>query len=172
MTQEISLRPRHLAPRPSVWFRFGTILLTLTVLAGWPTSANAAGHAVPWISRFDSGRNDSARRVAVSPDGSRVFVAGNSAGSDGLDDYLAIAYNPATGGRIWTARFGGGGSDRLADIGVSSNGKTIFVTGSANTYRKMLTVAFDASSGDVRWVSRLMVESGHVAFGPRRRAER
>ena len=62
-----------------------------------------------WVRRFNGATNqgDIAHALGVSPDGSRVFVTGESIGSGNASDYLTIAYNAATGQRSWVKRKNG-----------------------------------------------------------------
>jgi hypothetical protein len=69
-----------------------------------------------WISRYngpgDPGRgfDDTATAMAISQDGSRVFVTGNSAGHGTRSDYATIAYDATTGTPTWISRYDGPGS--------------------------------------------------------------
>jgi hypothetical protein len=47
-----------------------------------------------WVTRYDGPlhSSDGARSLGVSPDGSRVFVAGYSYGSTNTQDYATVAY--------------------------------------------------------------------------------
>ncbi len=58
-----------------------------------------------WARRFSGpGKgSDVANSVAVSPGGGTVFVTGGSTGA-ASESYLTLAYNAATGARLWTAR--------------------------------------------------------------------
>jgi len=99
----------------------------------------AAAHemAVPgeklWVQRYNGPGNgsDVARSVAVSPGGDTVYVTGDSSGATSFSDYLTVAYNAATGARLWTARYNGpgNGDDGAASVAVSPDGATVFVTG-------------------------------------------
>ena len=82
--------------------------------------------------------------LRVSPDGARVFVTGGR---------VTIAYDPATGARLWLSSFPGVQADALA---VSGNGSTVFVTGwsSGTTHDDYATVAYDAATGAQLWVQR------------------
>jgi WD40 repeat protein len=67
---------------------------------------NAATGAVLWTA-FDHGPgtgDDQAQSLAVSPDGSRVFVTGSSSDPKGTFRYTTIAFDAATGARRWVAR--------------------------------------------------------------------
>src|SRR5262245_12616397 len=81
-----------------------------------PSLATAHGQAVPgaklWVRRFSGPGKDSdvASSVAFSQGGGRVFVTGDSTDASFNSDYLTVAYNAATGARLWTARYNGPGN--------------------------------------------------------------
>src|SRR2546426_11703345 len=70
---------------------------------------DAATGATIWTARYDSGAHwfDNGKYLAISPDGMRLFVTGdsNADGSDSNYDYLTIAYDAATGEQLWVARY-------------------------------------------------------------------
>ena len=112
-----------------------------------------------WGARYNgSGSSDDvARALAVSPDGSVVFVTGSSIGSTSGQDYATIAYDAATGALLWGARYNGpaNGEDLALDLAVSPGGSAVFVTGeSAATDIDYATVAYDAATGGQLWVAR------------------
>ena len=120
--------------------------------------------AIEWSSVFAVGRHREAipRRIAVTPDGSRVFVAGSRTGTRGPDDFwdfFTVGLDATSGRRAWTARYGGPaeGGDTLEGLGVSTDGSLVFVTGtslSAGANRDLATVAYRAGDGARRWVAR------------------
>lgn len=120
-----------------------------------------------WTARYDGPATgaDDARAVAVSPDGSTVFVNGTSEGKRSGQDFATIAYRASTGARVWLARYDGpaGGDDSLfpgavQSLVVNGNGKTVYVTGASrragSARHDYATVAYVASTGARRWVSR------------------
>lgn len=78
---------------------------------------------------------DSATSLAVSSDGTKVFVTGtNQSATTGNDyDYATIAYAAATGKQAWLARYNGAGSgeDSATAVAISPDGARVFVTGTS-----------------------------------------
>jgi hypothetical protein len=91
--------------------------------------------AQQWVSTYNGtgAKNDTARSVAVSPDGSTVYVTGNSWGVSSGNDYATIAYDAATGSQSWVTRLNGSGNgpDTAYSLGLSPDGTRLFVTGSS-----------------------------------------
>ena len=113
-----------------------------------------------WAAHFSGkGALDVAAAIGASPDGTTVFVVGTS-GYLGSLDYVTLAYNSASGTRVWKRRFSsplGISRDEAAALGVSPDGSAVFVTGAADggpTESDYLTVAYDASTGQRRWTAR------------------
>lgn len=122
---------------------------------------NAATGAQLWVSRYNGRANgaDEAQSVAVSPSGRTVFVTGYSVGAHSEQDYATIAYNAATGARVWIKRYNGPGGnyDAANSVTVSHNGRTVFVTGlsaGVSTGFDYATIAYNAVTGARRWVDR------------------
>jgi sugar lactone lactonase YvrE len=107
-----------------------------------------------WAKRYDKG-HDNALALGVSPDGSEVFVTGNSVRQTHGSDYATLAYDASTGAKLWVKRYDGGDDAALA-LGVSPDGSELFVTGESSGSRgpDYATVAYDASSGAELWVKR------------------
>jgi WD40 repeat protein len=112
-----------------------------------------------WVSRYNGHANgaEAGRSVAVSPDGSRVFVTGASQGRTSDYDYATVGYNAATGAPLWTKRYNGpaNGSDKAAAATVSPDGGIVYVTGTSSGGRSDLaTIAYRAATGVASWVRR------------------
>src|SRR5712691_9821421 len=63
-----------------------------------------------WVRLYTQPFNglDVAESVAVSPDGSKVFVTGYSTGSGtNYSDYATVAYDASTGATAWARRYDG-----------------------------------------------------------------
>jgi PQQ-like domain len=110
-----------------------------------------------WVRRYGArgDRDDIAWDVAVSPDAADVYVTGASVNGAGNFDYATLAYDAATGATAWRARYPGpsGGDDQACCVGVSRDGTTVYVAGTAvygQGSQKTLDfglVAYDASTG-------------------------
>ena len=61
--------------------------------------------------------------IAVSPDSSMVLLAGSGPGAD------VVAYNAATGARLWSQKLCGFSMCSGIDVKVSPDGSTVYVTG-------------------------------------------
>ncbi len=155
--------------------------LAVIAAVGGPTMAGCAAPVTPsggdnaaaapgarlWLSRYAGpGRaGDKASAVAVSPRGTSAFVTGTfglSALPGRQEDYGTVAYDAATGKRVWVSRYTGiGGADQATAVAVSPGGHAVFVTGQSaapfkdrgegNAYA---TVAYDAVTGRQLWASR------------------
>jgi hypothetical protein len=77
-------------------------------------------------------QRDRALSIGVSPDGTSVFVTGESF-VGGSSDYVTQAYSAADGIRRWSRRYDGPahGLDVAADLAVSPDGTSVFVTGAS-----------------------------------------
>jgi DNA-binding beta-propeller fold protein YncE len=119
---------------------------------------DAATGAQLWVSRYSPYGLSSAFALAVSPDGSKVFVTGQSQGVDSRADFGTVAYDAATGTKLWESRYNGPGNsyDYPAGLGVSPDGSKVFVTGQSDGTGSAdyATVAYDSTTGSQQWVSR------------------
>jgi DNA-binding beta-propeller fold protein YncE len=122
---------------------------------------DASTGAVLWVKRYNGpgDRDDGANSLAVSPDGSAVFITGFSFGTTTHADYATVAYDPSTGARLWVKRYNGPGdtADVARSLAVSPDGSKVFVTGGSDgigTGPDYATVAYDPSTGTRLWVKR------------------
>ena len=111
------------------------------------------GHLL-WADRYDSGKDDSACCLAISSDGSTVYVESRVQGRQEYSDtFGTLAYDAVSGTVRWTARFPAGFAFP-SDIAVSPSGELVHVTGrgqqpaSNSTYA---TVTYEAASGMEVW---------------------
>src|SRR5215467_2038911 len=119
----------------------------------------AASGRQQWVARYNghANRSDSATSVAVSHDGSKVFITGSSQGRTSLNDYATVAYKAATGAPLWTRRYGGPSQDGAVAVVTSPNRNAVYVTGTSYggaTHRDIATLAYNASTGAPLWVKR------------------
>jgi hypothetical protein len=123
---------------------------------------DAATGARQWVKRYNGqglSPVDRAFALGVSPDGSKLFVTGQSYGSASGHDYATIAYDTATGKRLWLARYNGpgNGTDLASALDVSPDGSKVFVTGrsiGSGSNFDYATVGYDAATGARLWVKR------------------
>lgn len=122
-----------------------------------------------WLSRYDgpAGGSDEAGSIVVSSDGSRLFVAGHSAGPGSSWDYAIVAYDARTGKELWVARYDGPergaevAVDHPWDMAMAPDGSSVYVTGwtRGNTGVRLVaphdyqTLALDAATGEREWVA-------------------
>jgi len=107
-----------------------------------------------WVARYGApaGRAEGGEAIGVSGDGKRVYVAGATASKKSWD-YGTLAYDAATGKRLWVARYDGpaGRADGAEDLALSADGTKVFVTGTSDggkvTNDDFATVAFEARTG-------------------------
>jgi hypothetical protein len=121
----------------------------------------AATGAKLWAKRYDGPGNGagSASSLAVSPDGSTVFVSGGSAGSASGSDYATVAYDASTGTELWVKRYNGpgNGADDASALSVAPGGGSVYVTGTsagATSPVDYATLSYDASTGAKLWIKR------------------
>ena len=118
---------------------------------------DAATGAKRWKKRFDRGvhNEDIPFGIALSPDGSRVFVTGYSTGGNpSRSDYETLAYDAATGTKLWRQSYDGYGHFTAGEaIAVSPDGRKVFVSGRSDdvTTSDDVTFAYDTATGSVLW---------------------
>jgi WD40 repeat protein len=125
-----------------------------------------------WVARSPDRRHAYSRpsAIAVSPDGSTVFVTGATNYPRQVTDYLTIAYDAATGSQRWIARFDDAnhGLDSAWSMAVSPDGTLVYVTGSADYssgHAFGATIAYDAATGQKVWQTNILGADGPNAAG-------
>jgi PQQ-like domain len=140
---------------------------------------DATSGARQWVKRYNGSANgaDDAYDLAVSPDGSKAFVTGRSAGSGSDYDYATIAYDAATGAKQWAKRYNGpgNGADVATSVATSPDGATLIVTGQSvgsGGSDDYATVSYDPATGARQWLKRYNGsasgddDASALAFGP------
>jgi WD40 repeat protein len=122
---------------------------------------SAATGAQLWVERYNGSTNHggAAYSTAVSPSGKAVFVTGEGfiGTSAERGKYATIAYNAATGARLWAKTYDGSPNhDGVAyALAVSPSGKTVFVSGetpdSDASSQPYATIAYNAATGARLW---------------------
>jgi hypothetical protein len=134
-----------------------------TVPPQFLTSAyNAATGAQLWQARYRGMKSamPGSRSVAISPDGTRVFVTGSAFDVKCCNLHMVtIAYAATTGARVWTATYFGPGISAAAGTVVADpNGSEVFVsgdvekTGSGNP-TEFATIAYSTATGAQLWAA-------------------
>ena len=119
-----------------------------------------------WVKHYSGRRTDIARALAVSPDGSALFVTGGSVRHTRGGDFVTVAYEPSTGAKLWSRRYDYTRSDYAIAVEVSPDGSVVFVTGPSvrpTSGRDYATVAYDAATGATLWTSRYEGNQGDAA---------
>lgn len=109
---------------------------------------NATTGAQSWLASYNSGFNfdDYVQALAVSPDGTKVFVTGVST----VGTVATVAYNATTGAQLWVKRFFGSAGRAIT---VSPDSSKVFITGGNGTNGDYLTTAYQASTGTRLWTA-------------------
>jgi DNA-binding beta-propeller fold protein YncE len=125
---------------------------------------DASTGSMLWVARYDGPGNDVdlAKSLGVSPDGTKVFVTGESDGPEvcppgpPCPHYATVAYDASSGATLWIERLAGTfrGHDVPSSLAVSPDGKSVFVTGGSlqPLIYHYLTIAYDALSGEQLWL--------------------
>jgi len=109
-----------------------------------------------WVRRYNGPGNGQDVAVAMVVDASRnIYVTGESQGSDGIDDYATIKYDP-NGAVLWMARYDGPTNDtsEARAIAVGSLGN-VYVAGRSaiGLYHDYATVKYDPNGAEA-WAAR------------------
>jgi len=121
-------------------------------------SINAGTGAVGWVRYHDRGGNDdAANAVAISRDGTRVYVTGLEISGQWA---ATIAYDAAPGTALWVQREAAHGQ---ATVAVAPDGSTVFLAGrqqGTDTLDHWLIVAYRGTDGAREWVQHFSGQYG------------
>jgi len=112
-----------------------------------------------WQRNYDgpTGGDDIAVNLTVSPDGSRIFITGQSDGETGIRECATVAYASGTGALNWTERYdeADSRSNVCTAASVSPDGSRVFLTGSSSngSNQHYLTLAYDGATGAPIWTA-------------------
>jgi hypothetical protein len=120
----------------------------------WTVALSAATGAQLWRATYQgatSSDNSGADAIALSPDGSAVYVTGMATAGE----YTTIAYAAATGARLWLAQspIAGGGFATPASVAISPDGSKLAITGSSGQASGYSTAVLDAATGARLWLA-------------------
>jgi hypothetical protein len=139
------------------------------------TAYDTGTGAERWVSRY-GGTADlpqaAAVAIAVDPNGARVFVTGIISSDDGsLTGVATVAFAANTGQELWTSVFQEPALTTTADFTISPDGKRLYVPcqisfqdGEGVRHNQAVTVAYDAASGALLWLSRYSGNPGERTF--------
>ena len=153
------------SPDSSTVYVTGGSMAPGTVQHYWTAALDASTGAKVWQATYHGPVTSSATAstaIALSPDGSAVYVTGSAGQASGLTEYATIGYDAATGHQLWLASYATPKvDDNAAGLAVSPDGSTVYVTGTSiagdNTPADYATVAYNAGTGAQRWAARYAV---------------
>ncbi|MEX2274337.1 MAG: PQQ-binding-like beta-propeller repeat protein [Actinomycetota bacterium] len=114
-----------------------------------------------WKRRYDGPGHslEALTGLAVTPDGSAVLVTGRSIGASSGSDVATLAFDAASGTRLWVARYNRAGqsSDGGNAVTVTPDGSMALVAGfitRSGSNSDYLTQAYDATTGARVWTKK------------------
>lgn len=126
-----------------------------------------------WVARLGGAGSDAAVSVAAGPGGARVYVTGRTGSAASGADYGTVAYDAATGRRVWVSRYNGPAKgneagDAPSAVAVGPGGGTVYVTGtstqvSGGRLTAAATIAYNSSTGRRLWLARYTGQAGNGA---------
>jgi hypothetical protein len=136
----------------------GRIALAASTRNDIGAGALSARGAILWtrVYRGFGSDSDRAADLAVSPDGTTAYVAGYSDGLDTSLDFTTIAYDLASGARLWLSRMARDSWDRSSSIAVDPDGEHVVVAGNVQDvygYDHATLVSYRSTDGSEQWRS-------------------
>ncbi|HJY63840.1 MAG TPA: T9SS type A sorting domain-containing protein [Ignavibacteria bacterium] len=122
-----------------------------------------------WDKTYNAPSNLQDSSVSISMNSlGMVFVTGWSLGTTTSSDIATIRYNPANGDTIWVKRFIGSLEDRVTSM--TSDNNAVYITGwtfnaPPVTNRDVITIKFNAVTGDTMWVKKYNGPRGGGDYG-------
>ncbi len=126
---------------------------------------DAATGEVVWSRGYDgtARRDDQGPSLAVDPAGARVYITATSRGvAPAGYDVVTIAYDAATGARLWGARYNSVGNKSEYGVGIAAGAERVYVAvsgGDATT----TTIGYAAATGSRLWVATGGRRVGHIS---------
>lgn len=112
-----------------------------------------------WMDSYDGPGHATDNPYVVTVSHGRVFVTGNTEGEGTRFDMTTVAYDEASGKRLWIQRYDGAAhyDDTSWGIAVTPDGRKVVVTGTSadsDAGSDYVTIAYDAASGKQTWLGR------------------
>lgn len=124
-----------------------------------------------WARRYHGPANkfEQSGAISLSPNGETLYMTATSVDQDGCSAFISVAYDAATGARLWGRRYSGSPTcnnqppgveidNRVTSIAVNPDGSEVYVTGASfdpgTNEGTIVTVAYDAASGHRLWLAR------------------
>jgi hypothetical protein len=124
-----------------------------------------------WVDTFpgnSAGAYAVGHKLAVSPDGSTLYVSGytvctSHCDSSSFEGYVTIAYDVSTGHRDWVSRVAGVGGTPTS-VNVSPDGSQVFLS-ATDGFDGTVTVGYDATDGHQEWKTEGTKAEGYYGGG-------
>jgi outer membrane protein assembly factor BamB len=155
--------PLAVSPDGSTLYVTGSVTPEGLLDSQYSTMAiDATTGATDWTTAYEVPGDAYADGIAVSPDGSTVFVTGDAQVSG--SSYRTIAYDASTGSKLWEQALSVAKTGYPSGLAVSPDGSTVYVTGSVGLdERSYGTVAYDATTGARVWKTIYMGFGGQAS---------
>lgn len=95
--------------------------------------------------------------LAISADGSKLFVIGGSSSSQGNSDFATFALDSLTGTELWLTTYDGGASESPSALALSEDGNNLYVVGRSGpdyVESDYATMAYNTATGTQLWSAR------------------